>query len=439
MRLRNLHLTRNYIIKIIFTLLFLGGVFSVLVFLLHNIQYPRFVKNGALYTRNIYGSITAAEALPKPTLAPTPVSRSYVDPTKEGPLVEVKINNTSLLTYYIPYNMPYLEYWKGYIFTTQVDDSNPYIKLVKYDINTGEKSVVLNLEDNHLESKFDYKYLSISGIKVINDKMLIILSDYLAPSLAFWISSPTDTPRTLSDKQVGYSGIEEINGTYFLTGGFGDGCGGVGAYTLLNPVTFSTKFIVSSNYGCQNGEEVIGTYKNYFIIALHEPDNKKENTDQHYYRYLKLITFSDGSKNVMILSKTQIPPHITAISLNKDGHTVNMKGDNLYEYNLDNKKLTVKAQIPAIFANDQIVYNDSQFLCIVHYTGNGNNHVFYKIAAADGSYLEDQSCKQYEGQNIFANNPTPQETIDSIITKLNLQFADYPSKLGLIIDGVKYH
>ncbi len=244
----------------------------------------------------------------------------------------IKINGNEVWWSYLSeeFSSNYV-FWDGYFFKGGGSDINPTANVIKYNLITGVETIVM-------DSDKDNEYLGLSSLKVVNNKLIFVLSGYRERSKVYWLSSPDSKPIELKNHPDA-SRIEEIEGQFYIIGGFGDSCGSIYHYYLLNPITLSTKKIIESSFGCADGDELLGVFNGSFLISNHINSDKKYPAMQKYQN-LEMVNMTNPDDKKILIDFPEMPENVTAITYSKDDGLLYLQGNNLLHiYNLSTQQL----------------------------------------------------------------------------------------------------
>lgn len=223
--------------------------------------------------------------------------------------------------------------WKDYLF--YIARAEGKYEIDRRDLKTNTSSLVLNLETTNSNGRnYDPPLLQI-----LDDKLFISQGGYLMPGQIYYVQLPTGKPIKFSEPRNGR--IEKIGDRYWLTGGEGDACWGERDYSLLNMSTMTAKYIITSEMGCGEGNEVVALDNNYFYLALHHYNEK---TGDIFYENIVSQNIDSGNKQV-IVAGNNMPPKITNITYLNDTGKLILQGDKTYSVDLSTKALT---EVPPI-------------------------------------------------------------------------------------------
>jgi hypothetical protein len=378
----------------------------------------------AVLVTNIFNSRKSVSSIKNPDL----VEKNKTFDSPSSHYVSVRINSQEIYSGILSEKVQnQLVFWQGYAFKAD-NQFGSNSKLIKYDLHTGEKTPVLNT------TEVDNEWIGVTSMEIVKNKLVVVLSAYMQYSRVFWFSSPDSTASEIQG-QTSSTSVEKIDGHYYLTGGFGDGCGSITHYNLLDPDTLTTEHIISSYNGCTEGEMVLGTYNSDFLVSKHKSNNKNYPESQNYQN-LETVSMIDPNERTMLLSTQEMPKNVWALNYAKNSNSVWIFGGKLYKYDLLTEQLSLVANIPSVLTSNRTAYINGSSVCIVQ-SRKGENGLYrqyyYVLDNEDNLFVEDQfKC---------ARKNTSQKTTEQISEELKnyYQSLSLPASVSVYVDEKKIY
>jgi hypothetical protein len=314
-----------------------------------------------------------AQALPgpfKPSPRPSTLPKGVPPVPSPKPISELIISRqtatgsaTILHQWFMGYPILFGRWENNLVWTEKVlqADNTILISLMKQELTSGATTKVAEVTKSNdgygvhdLEIIDDYAYLAVSGDTKDSGLYRIDLSKSESkPQLIFEYGNPK---------------IEKIDKYYFLTTGFGDGCGGHRNYSLLDSSYTKATEIMRSHHGCDDGDEFIGIdYRGRMVTAYHEV-LPAQNIILNYLN-MSSITLDASPVPQGLIARQNMPAAVRVVTLSDDKKKVILVGDTISTYNLETNELKELAVVPQELLDEPAYVNfkfvkDSQ-VCVI--------------------------------------------------------------------------
>lgn len=168
--------------------------------------------------------------------------------------------------------------WENYIFFSEVTEYKPKVDsnviLFSYDINTGEKKEIYNLDEHRDEflEEFPYVTYEVAFLDVIEGRLYFSLGGYVTGSILYSFDlPPVEGTTELVAKD--FITIEHRDGRYWLYDAFGDACVGSNTRAVFDINTGKIGKKLTVQQGCNEGEDVIGASDKEIYIKKYFQQN----------------------------------------------------------------------------------------------------------------------------------------------------------------------
>ncbi len=168
--------------------------------------------------------------------------------------------------------------WENYIFFSEVTEYKPKVGsnviLFSYDINTGEKKEVYNLDEYRDEflTEFPYVTYEVTFLDVIEGRLYFSLGGYVTGSILYSFDLPP-VEGTAESVAKDFIRIEYGDGRYWLHNSFGDACVGSNTRAVFDINTGKIGKKLTVQQGCNEGEDVIGASDKEIYIKKYFQQN----------------------------------------------------------------------------------------------------------------------------------------------------------------------
>jgi hypothetical protein len=256
--------------------------------------------------------------------------------------------------------------WQNYYFYSNGIYQENLQYLVK-NLDTGETNIIFSQKNNNFNQAKPFS-LYVVDQKVINDKLYFSIGGYLSKSGLFVLNlPPTGKPKMISN--IGGQ-ITNMNNSFWIIDGIGNGCWGGASYYTLNTKTDQVKKITSVEELCDDsGTKFIGINKDsQFIVGSYKYDQTSENKIN--YIDIALIDINNPKK---IQTINNLPSGIDNIGyLKENNNLILFNHATAYLYDFLSQKFSEIFTYPNIWQNtDHITFDfDGDLFCFYNYTYN---------------------------------------------------------------------
>lgn len=308
--------------------------------------------------------------------------------------------------------------WQNYLFFEPVFGYSAKEKLVRYNLDTGKTDIVYS--ENSTRRYLNY-------IQLIDNTLYFSVAGYLAGADTFWLDSPTSTPQKLIYKeQFGGSRIDFEYGRYWLKGGEGDACWGIGTYALFNPKTKIITPVATSYSGCGEGEEFIAIdSKDRMIMSYHKNKEGSKYPDEQIYEYVVAIPLDSPTNKQYLITKENMPTGIRGIKYSSESGQLALAGSELYLFDLGSVQLKKIVDFPNNWIGVKIYNWKNNQLCLSsEFFSSSDKKETSNVNLADHTIQKDTSyCNEdveQKQQEQISYEEKKNKEIENLISKLNL-------------------
>jgi len=173
-----------------------------------------------------------------------------------------------------------------------------------------------DLRTNQLKTLFDQslssKPLFHGSLQKTDNSLFFLVSAYASAGAVYYADSPSTNrlEQTADDVGIQNPKIVKVDDTYYLTGGFGDGCGSSRDIYLFNEKNRRIeKKIISTDILCGNGNYIVDMLSDGVLVeeSKSEDSNPYTATIEEFYK----INNSNTDNKEILLSKQEMPEGIT--------------------------------------------------------------------------------------------------------------------------------
>jgi hypothetical protein len=357
----------------------------------------------------IYYQLSAVKKAPQLSVAPDPKTENNLIIKRSTPSGEE-------IVYSRAKNDDHkIRRWYNYLFFEPVSGYSANEKLVRYNLDTGQKDVVYS-EDNHK------RYLNY--LEIIDDTLFFSVSGYLAGADTFWLETPESDPQKIKyDGQFGGDRIDYRYGRYWLMGSGGDGCGGVVIYALFNPKTKTATYITTSYMGCATGEEFIAMdFENRLIMSFHNMKEGGNFSDPQFYLNIIAIPINNPSGKVTLVPEELMPGDIRGIKYSSESGQLALAGDELYLFDIQIQQMQKIIDLPNDWINVYMYNWKNNRICLSEEINNYTKRIMVNLANGSveqgAGYCADDFERTSQPQMSFEENK--QKDLTELTSKLKL-------------------
>lgn len=318
--------------------------------------------------------------------------------------------------------------WQNYLFFEPVDGYSTKEKLVRYNLDAGKTDIVYSEDSTR-------RYLNY--IQLIDNTLFFSVAGYLAGADTFWLDSPTSIPQKLKyDAEFGGSRIDFEYGRYWLKGGEGDACWGIGTYALFNPKTKAITPIATSYVGCAEGEEYVSIdSKDRMIMAYHKNKEGSKYPDEQIYEYVVAIPLDSPTNKQFLIAKDNMPDGIKGIKYSSESNQLALVGNDLYLFDLIPLQLKKIAGFPNEWIGVKIYnWNNNQLCLSSEFYSSSDKKETFLINLINGTTEKssnycDEDVEQKKQEQLSYEEKKNKE-IEELILKLDLR-SNYKVVIGV--------
>lgn len=292
---------------------------------------------------------------------------------------------------------PALYKWQDYLIVNQPKftyDLNNQIQsgeivLKSYNLDTGEtKEIFKSSDDAIVRDDFDI-------VAVMGNKMYFTYTAYLSKNPIYVLDLPPTQPAiALSSSFNGVSNFFNANGSYFVSKGVGDGCGGFTEYAAFDSTQNYLSRWIRSSAGCQYGEQSFGFDSSGALISssrIADPNDQGSTFIGRYTNVTRVFPWSPEKKEI-ILDASLMPKNVKHMYFSPKIHSMIMIGDSVTILNTQTKLFSSIAATPANWNYNSFLYiygYDGTNVC-VRTTGN-----YTSLWTISGNVITDtkQTCE----------------------------------------------
>lgn len=318
-------------------------------------------------------------------------------------------SNEEIFSLHDRYSLKVLRWNNLIIFSDEgTNDKNnlPNIQIKKHDLVSGKTEIIFESSNYRDELSKDNPPDFLSDLQVIKNDLYISLGGYLQEGAIYWLDLSNSTPPKQLIKGRNQA-IKFMNDRYWIQGGEGDSCWNETDYSLFDPVSKSSTFIITSHSGCSQGDEVLGITQDNLIVADHSVTVEQKNVINSVFT----IPLSDPKSRNLLLSKKNLPGELKAVYYLNNGSLV-LVGKSVYIFDITDNKIVKLADLPPA-----LVDKESR---LVEKGGSGTNSLCF-FSGIFASYDNENDDTEL---NLITKRITPQ----SNICKTSPAFGEYETK-----------
>lgn len=144
------------------------------------------------------------------------------------------------------------------------------------------------------------------GNDVVNIHSLEIIGEYLYVAHSEYFSSEVLNRINLNNQDFTVEHVADLGavykeyGRYWADTGFGDGCGSENDRYLINPETHVLKLFIHENFGCSDGENIVGIFDANTLLVSWHVNNKPQDFDLEWKNISKVSIVDPAVRQIQI-------------------------------------------------------------------------------------------------------------------------------------------